>query len=374
MNREFPTAPFWAMCTLEKEPCAEQGEVVVLERIQSATGQLLDIEVEAGADTKAFREGDVLFGKLRPYLRKFWLADKPGSASGDIHVYRAKQGVDPRYLAYLVGSDVFMGLADASSHGTKMPRVEWTKISQFWVPKPPLETQRQLAGFLDRETAEIDAMSADLDEMEVLLDERRAAIQSAALNNATGDITTIPLQAITQINSGETITAASIKDTGSYPVYGGNGLRGYTNTYTESVDRVLIGRQGALCGNIHLAEAPFFASEHALVVKPLIDVNLHWLAMTLEDQKLGQLSMAAAQPGITATGVGLQKINMPALEEQQRIVDEVVRNTGEIDLMLADIQELRALLAERRSALITAAVTGQIDIPGLTEAHDGEDH
>lgn len=368
MGNLYPYAPFWSLGMLTNVPVPPQGEVVSLERIESHTGRLIEGESASTAEGRAFKPGDVLFGKLRPYLAKYWLSNSHGTAQGDIHVYRPADETEPRFLAYLVGSKDFVGMADTSSTGTKMPRVEWSKVAQFQVPKPPLETQRAIADYLDRETAEIDAMSADLDEMEALLTERRDAFVGRAVRSLRGLFTRVSLQSIAQIHAGDTITAAEIKDQGAYPVYGGNGVRGYIDRFNESQDRVLVGRQGALCGNVHLASGLFFASEHALVVEPIIEVHPGWLAQVLKDQNLGQLSMSAAQPGITATGVGMQKIDMPPLDEQRRIADEIDRETAEIDSMLADITELRDLLAERRAAIIAAAVTGQIDIPIHEEA------
>ncbi len=181
IDSHFPLAPFWALCSLVNEVSAPQGEVVSLDRIESKTGRLQQGEGDSTANGRQFRKDDVLFGKLRPYLAKYWLADRPGTAQGDIHVYRPTFRTDPRFLAYIVGSDYFTGLADTSSTGSKMPRVEWPKVAQFRVPCPSRGTQRVIADYLDRETAEIDAMSADLDEMESLLIERRGSIIRAYL-------------------------------------------------------------------------------------------------------------------------------------------------------------------------------------------------
>ena len=367
IDSHFPLAPFWALSSLVNEVSAPQGELVSLERIEGKTGRLLQGEGESNANGRQFRKDDVLFGKLRPYLAKYWLADRPGTAQGDIHVYRPTLRTDPRFLAYIVGSDYFTGLADTSSTGSKMPRVEWPKVAQFRVPFPPRRTQRAIADYLDRETAEIDAMTADLDKVEALLTERRVAYIGRAVRTISGPSKRVCLQSIARIHAGETITAADIEDDGLFAVYGGNGVRGYADRANEEHDRVLVGRQGALCGNVHLARGPFFASEHALVVEPHIDVDLEWLALVLSDQNLGQLSMSAAQPGITAMGVGLQKIDMPGMDEQRRIAAQIDRETAEIDAMLADIMELRGLLAERRAAVIAAAVNGQIDIPTAEE-------
>ena len=76
------------------------------------------------------------------------------------------------------------------------------------------------------------------------------------------------LKYVASLKSGDSITSNNIKDEGIYPVYGGNGLRGYTSNYTHSGKYILIGRQGALCGNINYASNEFWASEHAVVVNP----------------------------------------------------------------------------------------------------------
>ena len=213
-------------------------------------------------------------------------------------------------------------------------------------------------------------MRADLDEMERLLTERRAAFIGSAVRQVSSLGKKVSLQSVASIHAGDTITSSEITKHGEYRVYGGNGVRGYCDRANQLEDRVLVGRQGALCGNVHLARGPFYASEHTLVVEPRIEVCLDWLKFVLQDQKLGQLSMSAAQPGITASAVGLQIIQIPPLSEQRRIADEIDRETAEIDSMLEDITELRDLLAERRAAVISAAVTGQIDIPASLDDKD----
>jgi type I restriction enzyme, S subunit len=93
---------------------------------------------------------------------------------------------------------------------------------------------------------------------------------------------------ITSLKSGETITADIIEEQGIYPVYGGNGLRGYTESFTHSGDYVLIGRQGALCGNINYAHGDFWASEHAVVATPIEEYDYRWLGNALQAMNLNQ--------------------------------------------------------------------------------------
>lgn len=320
-----------------------------------------------------FRRGDLLLPKVTPTVTHGRTmitntSTELGVASTEVYTVRARPGTDPRWLAYLLLGTEFLGLAGASVQGTGgLKRISTQFVESYPLPDASPDEQRSIADCLDRETAEIDAMSADLDEMEKLLQERRGAYISDRVRTALSPCNRVSLQSVASIHAGNSITTKQITNDEKYPVYGGNGIRGYTSEFNELQDRVLIGRQGALCGNVHLARGPFFASEHALVVNPHIDIDIEWLANVLHDQNLGQLSMSAAQPGITASAVGMQKINMPSIDEQRRIVDEIDRETAEVDAMLADITELRDLLTERRAAVIAAAVTGQIDIPTTKE-------
>lgn len=95
-----------------------------------------------------FVSGDVLFGKLRPYFKKVYSPKFDGVCSTDIWVLKAKQGIDQKFLYFLVGSDAFLNKAVESSKGTKMPRASWDFIANYKFPIPSLDEQQQIAGFL----------------------------------------------------------------------------------------------------------------------------------------------------------------------------------------------------------------------------------
>jgi type I restriction enzyme S subunit len=139
------------------------------------------------------------------------------------------------------------------------------------------------------------------------------------------------------LRSGDAITAESISESGDYPVFGGNGIRGYSSSFTHEGEFVLIGRQGALCGNINYATGRFWASEHAVVVTILGEGEYVWLGELLRMMDLNQYSQSAAQPGLSVDVIANLTIPVPASAERTI-----------------------ALLKERRAALIAAAVTGKI--------------
>ncbi|MCB1986739.1 MAG: restriction endonuclease subunit S, partial [Nitrosomonas sp.] len=172
------------------------------------------------------------------------------------------------------------------------------------------------------------------------------------------------LKRIAFLKSGDTITSNDIEETGEYPVYGGNGLRGYTSNYTHDGEYPLIGRQGALCGNINYAKGRFWASEHAVVVSLIKPMIIKWLGETLRAMNLNQYSVSAAQPGLSVEIVSNLQLPVPPLTEQQSIATVLNREITKIEKLIAEAKRAIELLKERRAALISAAVTGKIDVRG----------
>lgn len=170
------------------------------------------------------------------------------------------------------------------------------------------------------------------------------------------------------LKSGESITSEQIEEAGQFPVYGGNGLRGYTAAYTHDGDFVLIGRQGALCGNINYATGRFYASEHAVVAKPLVQCNTRWLGELLRSMNLNQYSIAAAQPGLSVERIRELRLPEPPVEEQNAIAAFIDTETSQIDHVAARTRREIDLIREYRTRLIADVVTGQLDVRAAASA------
>jgi type I restriction enzyme S subunit len=160
-----------------------------------------------------------------------------------------------------------------------------------------------------------------------------------------------------QLKSGDAIVSEQIEAEGQYPVYGGNGLRGYTSNYTHEGHYILIGRQGALCGNINYGEGKFWASEHAIVVHPFLPTHTKWLGETLRAMNLNQYNVSAAQPGLAVANITCLKVPFPSYAEQQAIANFLDHETAKIDTLIEKQQQLIQLLKEKRQAVISHAVT-----------------
>lgn len=159
------------------------------------------------------------------------------------------------------------------------------------------------------------------------------------------------------LQSGNSITALDLHDDASYPVYGGNGFRGFTDTYTNEGDYVLIGRQGALCGNINYAHGKFFATEHAVVVYTKKGEITRWLGETLNIANLNRLSMTAAQPGLAVSTINNQLIPYPPINERKRIAEYLNDKTGKIDARVSLLSKKRDAYQKLKKALISRVVT-----------------
>jgi type I restriction enzyme S subunit len=162
------------------------------------------------------------------------------------------------------------------------------------------------------------------------------------------------------MRAGEAITSSTISEDALYPVFGGNGVRGYTDRYTHDGWFVLIGRQGAHCGNVHLAAGRFWASEHAIVCS-VTGSDPRWLRYTVHSMNLNQYSVSAAQPGIAVERIRDLSVRVPPLEVQRAIADFLDRKTVALDALIDKKERLVALLQEKRQALITQAVTKGLD-------------
>ena len=170
------------------------------------------------------------------------------------------------------------------------------------------------------------------------------------------------LKTLCEMQSGEAITAESIEEAGQYPVYGGNGLRGFSSMYTHDGAYVLIGRQGALCGNVHRVRGRFWASEHAVVATLYRDHSPGWFASLLQAMNLNQYSISAAQPGLSVDRVSNLWAPVPPQCEQAPIARFLDHIDHRIQKYIRAKEKLIALLDEYKQALIHQAVTGQIDV------------
>lgn len=169
----------------------------------------------------------------------------------------------------------------------------------------------------------------------------------------------VPLKRICKMKSGNNLTSLDILAEGEFPVYGANGFRGYYNQYNKEGKYILIGRQGALAGNVHLVDGKFWATDHAVVTNITSDkVYVDYMSLALISMNLNQYAFdTAAQPGLAVSKIISFSAPLPPLSEQHSIASYLDDKCGKIDKMLEGKQKQIELLAEMKQRIIADAVT-----------------
>ena len=153
---------------------------------------------------------------------------------------------------------------------------------------------------------------------------------------------------VCDLKAGKAIKANELSNDNPYPCYGGNGIRGYINRCSHVESSPIIGRQGAYCGTVNFAEAPFYATEHAVVVRGKQDMQIKWLYYTLVNLKLTRYAKGQAQPGIAVSSLNeLVIIPLPPLPLQQQFAARIEAIERQKQQVSETIKDLETLLASR---------------------------
>ena len=172
------------------------------------------------------------------------------------------------------------------------------------------------------------------------------------------------LSDVVSMKSGESITAERITSEGKFPCFGGNGLRGYTTTFTHDGSYTLVGRQGALCGNVTFVSGRFYASEHAIVVTPKKETDIKFMSYVLYDMNLNQYSESSAQPGLSVKKLLELEYPIPQNKEEQTAIAEAL---SDIDSLISSLQKLIEKEKAIKQGAMQELLTGKKRLPGFSE-------
>jgi len=290
------------------------------------------------------------------------------------------KAIDGRYLFRFFQTNYLNSYFEVSANGVTRYGLGVDKFNSALILNPSLEAQTAIANYLDRKTAEIDKLIAQKERLIELYEEEKTAIINQAVTKGIDPdvrlkdsgidwLGEIPegwevkkLKYLADLKSGNNLTSIQIKDSGEYPVYGGNGLRGYYIDYTHEGEFVLIGRQGALCGNINYASGKFWATDHAVVIRQVFKYERVWLGELLRTMNLNQYSVAAAQPGLAVETIKNLTVPYPKLKIQAAIVQHIETEIARINAKIAKTKRIIELHKEYRTALISEVVTGKIKV------------
>jgi len=338
------------------------------------------IEGTDGADTAEglstrFGPADVLFGKLRPYLAKVHLADHEGICSGELLVLRPLL-LEARFLHYFLLMGDLISAVDASTYGSKMPRANWQFIGNLPVLIPAISEQSLIADFLDRETARIDGLVGDYRQLIKLLNEEVTSLALSSVNwAATEDVrlantARIVSRPVVQ-REGEVYTPLGLFNRGRGLFHKDprpmNDMGDSDFFWIEGGD-LLISGQFAWEGAIALAgneDSGCVVSHRYHVLRGRDGIALTEYLLALLSTKHGDFLLNENSRGAAGRNRPLninyllkEKIPVLDLPTQEMVAKAVHRRIR----VLSETSKQIGCLQEYRSALISAAVTGQIDV------------
>ena len=383
---------------------AEQLPYIANEDIAAWTGKLLRDEPQpAEADSRKFQTDDVLFNKLRPYLAKVFHAPFNGTSSGELLCLRPASHVLPRFLFYVASSKAFVDAVNAETFGSKMPRADWEIVGHQPLPLPPLDVQRRIVALLDEKTAQIDGLIACKQALLELLAEKRQAIITQAVTNGLNPaaprkdsgidwLGKIPahwevkrLRFLVKLLSGATPT------TGMSEYWDGNiswispkDMK--MDEITDSIDKVTIfavedyglkrfdspnvvivvrGMILARYVPVSVASGTYTINQDMKVMRSKGAIAPWYLQMYLTAIRSYMMTLIGeAGHGTKALRTDVlmdTPILLPPAQEQQAIIALIKDRKERLDSVAAKVTQFIASLTEYRAALITSAVTGQIE-------------
>ncbi|QRF24572.1 restriction endonuclease subunit S [Alicyclobacillus sp. TC] len=359
------------------------------------------------------RPGDVLFGKLRPYLAKVVMSEGTYRCTPEFLVLRAYR-YQPTFLRYLLLSNAFIDLVNSSTYGVKMPRASWDFIGEIRVPVPPADAQRSISSFLDHETAKLDQLVEKKQRLIELLQEKRQALITQAVTKGLDP--NVPMKDSGIPWLGEVPAHWEIAKTSRVAISiqtGPFGSQLHTEDYVDDgipvinpshlVDGdivpdptcavspvtkqrlirhelmsgdIVFARRGEIgrCALVTEAEQGFLCGTGCFrlrldsqIVNPAFVVLLFstpWMRDWLLIESVG-----STMDNLNTQILSSTPLLIPPLTEQHRIVQRVSEISEAIRQATKKLEQQAVLLSEYRQALITAAVTGKIDVRQYSSDH-----
>lgn len=378
-----------------------------LEHIESWTGRKIDGEISNSEGlASSFVAGDVLFGKLRPYLAKVHLAQQDGLISSEALVIRSKEELHSEFLKYYMLSRDFINIVDSSTYGSKMPRASWDFIGNLPILLPEIEEQKTIARFLDFKTAQVDALIAKKKALFDKLAEKRIALISHTVTKGLDPsapmkdsktawlghiprhweakrlkfVISEPLKyganeaaELTDPELPRYIRITDVNDDGSLREETFRSLpEEIADGYLLSDGDILLARSGATVGKSFIYKPSWGVAAYAgYLIRARMSEAVHadfaylFLQSSCYWQWLSSIFIQATIQNVNAEKYANLVIPVPPVEEQLSIVTSLLSQLKRIDVQRERVRLAVERLIEYRSALITNAVTGKIDVRGF---------
>ena len=320
------------------------------------------------------RKGDLVIHSMDGFAGAIGVSDSDGKMSPVVHCYRPRPSVDARYYAYLLRDLAVRGYVTSLARGIRerSTAFDCQTFRSLVLPVPPEACQRAIADYLDTETARIDALIEKKQRMESLLEERWRAAAFERVQRVAAQYGCVPLRRVVRCLDGRRVPLSSEQRAsrgGPYPYYGASNVLDYVDDFLFDEDLVLVGEDGAQLGDPTYAIAQrvagkIWVNNHAHVLRP-ISVDADLLVFLLNTFNRVPFMSGATREKITQEDLG--RVPFPNAPSHVQAVEasRLVAIRSGCDAVVTALRTQMEKLREHRQALITAAVTGELHIPGV---------
>ena len=308
---------------------------------------------EDKSNYKIVRKGDMVYNSMRMWQGANGISPCDGIVSPAYTVLMPKQEINNGYFAALFKSANLINEFRKNSQGMTSDtwNLKYPQIETIKVQIPSVSEQGKVSELFGALEARIVAQAQLIEALKKYKRGAIAYILSGKSNEFDAESTWTEktlADLCCEFRSGRNISAALIHETGDYPVYGGNGIRGYCDHYSHEGEYVVVGRQGALCGNVRLIQGQNYLSEHAIAVRANEKNDTKFLLYLLDFMNLGQYSDQGAQPGLAVNKLLRLKCTVPEKKTQSKISSFLLT----YDKQIAAQESLLSLLTDQRKAFL----------------------
>lgn len=378
----------WEMCRFKnftslQTLVSDNKNKIGLENIEGKTGRYIESSSEFEGNGVGFDVGDIIYGKLRPYLQKVWIAAFSGNAVGDFFVFRATKNCYNKYLFYVMLSDGFTTMCNGATIGTKMPRVSSDFIRGLHFYLPPLYEQRAIATYLDEKCGKINrAIDVQKKKIDLLNELKQTIITDAVTKGVNPNVPMkdsgvewigkIPehwkikrTRFLCKIQTGDKDTVNRIDD-GQYPFYVRSPKVERIDSYSFDGEAVLMAGDGVGAGKVfHYANGKFDYHQRVYNLHNFKDVSGMYYFYYISNKFKYIIEEGAAKNTVDSVRLNMLQdfwVTIPPLSEQQIIVVHIEKETTKIDSQITKANRRIELLEELKQSIITEAVTGKIKV------------
>ncbi len=343
---------------------SENKKCIELEHLSQNTGVLLGFtnSKEQLSIKNIFTKGQILYGKLRPYLRKYWQSEFSGVCSSEIWVLNNKK-ITNKYLFQFIQTNKFNQVANVST-GSKMPRADWKYMSQIPFIIPPKQEQQKIADILTTWDNAINQQTTLIEKKQQLKKGLMQQLLTAKtrFSEFSDDWKIVKLCDIVKINKGKQLNKAGLSKIDKYPVVnGGISPSGYTNKWNVEKDTITISEGGNSCGYVNFITSKFWSGGHCYSVTKINPNTVNkflFQFLKLKERLIMNLRVGSGLPNIQKKDIDLFKIKLPPTKEQQKIAQVLTLADDEITKLQTEL----ALLKTQKKGLMQQLLTGKIRI------------